>query len=179
YLSRATGDREPFERGLRLLRAELRHALPVESDAIGFRVSAADQRNMPYLFAGSAGYAWVLSRYLTAADDPELAAVLRRCLRNCTVRFTVGVGLFQGMAGLSLALAAAGSRAAALASGAGLFKYAVPDAAGGIRFVGDRFLQLSADLWSGSAGVLLAAHHLARGGHDPLFTLDAATPAAG
>ncbi|WP_214322624.1 class III lanthionine synthetase LanKC [Nonomuraea sediminis] len=172
YLARMTGDREPLERGLRLLRDELRHVLPVETDALGFRVSAVDQRNMPYLFAGSAGYASVLSRYLTVVEDAELADVLRRCLRNCTVRFTVGVGLFQGMAGLALTLSQAGLRAEAIRSGTGLFKYAIPGDDGGIRFVGDRFLQLSADLWSGSAGVLLAAHHLVTGAPDPLFTLD-------
>ncbi|MEV4175264.1 class III lanthionine synthetase LanKC [Nonomuraea sp. NPDC049709] len=178
YLARLTGDREPLRRGLGLLRDELRHQLPVETGALGFRVSAADARNMPYLFAGSAGYASVLSRYLTVVEDAELAGVLARCLRYCTVRFTVGVGLFQGLAGLTLALSQsadllgdAGLRGEAIRSGAALFKYAIPGD-DGVRFVGDRFLQLSADLWSGSAGVLLAVHHLLAGTPDPLFTLD-------
>jgi hypothetical protein len=178
YLARITGERELLDRGLGLLRDELRHQLPVEVDALGFRASAVDPRNMPYLSAGSASFAFVLSRYLTVVQDTELADVLRRCLRYCSVRFTVGVGLFQGLAGLTLTLAQTADllnrpdlRTEAIKSGAALFKYAIPGD-NGVRFIGDRFLQLSADLWSGSAGVLLALHHLLTAAPDPLFTLD-------
>ena len=178
YLARLTGDREMLDRGLGLLRDELRHQLPVEVDALGFRASATDSRNLPYLSVGSAGYAFVLSRYLTVFEDTELAEVLRRCLRYCSVRFTVGAGLFQGLAGLTLTLAQTADlldrprlRAEAIKSGAALFKHAIPGD-DGVRFLGDRFLQLSADLWSGSAGVLLALHHLLAAVPDPLFTLD-------
>jgi hypothetical protein len=178
YLARLTGTSEPLERGVRLLRDELTHALPLPVDALGFRVSLADNRNMPYLATGSAGYVRVLSRYLTVRDDPELVDVMRRCLRACTIRRTVAGGLFFGQAGLALALGEVADlhdrpdlAASGLDAGRAMFKHAVPHATG-IRWTGDRGGRLSAELWSGSAGMLLALHRLIAGTPDPLFTLD-------
>ena len=62
-------------------------------------------------------------------------------------------------------------RTAAIKSATGLFKYAIPND-DGVRFVGDGFRRLSADLWSGSAGVLLSLHGLLTATPDVLFTLD-------
>ena len=74
YLAALTGAPEPFERGIRLLREELAHAEPMPVDALGFRVSDSDRRNMPYLACGAAGYVHVLARYLSAPPRPRTGA---------------------------------------------------------------------------------------------------------
>lgn len=178
YLACLSGSEEPLRRGAALLRDELRHALPLPVDALGFRPSSRDQRNMPYIYAGSAGYAHVLCRYAGRLCDPVLADALDRSLRACTIRCTAHAGLFQGQAGLALTLGQAAGLLgrppladAEIASGTALFKYAIPGPHG-VRFPGDQVARLSADLWSGSAGVLLALHRMLEDVADPLFTLD-------
>ncbi|HEY7591658.1 MAG TPA: class III lanthionine synthetase LanKC [Actinophytocola sp.] len=175
-LYRTTGDERLFTRGMRLLREELAYAVPLPGGGLGFRIAQADRRVYPYLFAGSAGYAAVLSRFLAhrpgaefdvVEDDLTAAEVLERCLRACSARFTVFPGLFPGLAGLVMTLAGAGRRLrrpelvdTALASARGLFRYAVPHG-NGVGWLGEPGQRLSADLWSGAAGVLLTLRHLA------------------
>jgi len=185
-LHRATGDDRWFEHGMRLLHEELAYAVPLPGGGLGFRIARADRRVYPYLFAGSAGYAAVLSRFLAhrpdarfdAPVDDDLTAddALARCLHACTARFTVFPGLFPGLAGLVVTLAGAGRRLgrpelvdAALTSARGLFRYAVPHR-DGVGWLGEPGQRVSADLWSGSAGVLLALRHLADALPDPLDT---------
>jgi hypothetical protein len=175
-LYRRIGDARSFARGMRLLREELAYAQPMPVDGLGFKTSHADRRVYPYLFAGSAGYAAVLSRYLAHRPDAEFdvpaetalgaADALERCLRACSVRFAVFPGLFPGLAGLAVTLADAGKRLgrpeltdAALTSAGGLFRYAIPRE-DGVGWLGEPGQRLSADLWSGSAGILLALRHL-------------------
>ena len=170
-LHRATGDDRHFARGMRLLGEELEYAVPLPGGGVGFRVARADRRVYPYLFAGSAGYAWVLSRFLAHRPDAEFGVpvdvdltateVLSRCLDACTARFTVFPGLFPGLAGLVATLADAGRRLArpdlveaALTSARGLFRYAVPHGSGA-GWLGEPGQRISADLWSGGAGVLI------------------------
>jgi hypothetical protein len=179
-LYRATGDDRVFARGMRLLGEELAYAVPLPSGGVGFRTAPADRRVYPYLFAGSAGYAMVLSRFLAlrqdAGFDTDLtpAEALDRCLRACTARFTVFPGLFPGLSGLVLALADAGTRLrrpdlvdAAVTGAQGLFRYAVPHGTG-VGWLGEPGQRLSADLWSGGAGVLLTLHTLTDALPDPL-----------
>ncbi|RDI68003.1 class III lanthionine synthetase LanKC [Nocardia pseudobrasiliensis] len=180
YLSTFTGDDEPFERGLRLLRDELVHAEPIPLGATGFRVSSTDRRNMPYLACGSAGYAYVLARYLGRRPDPELRELLRACVRAVGIRFTAAGGLFQGQAGLALVHADIAARFPdedflpdPATRPSALFKYAIAEETG-VRWLGGRGQRLSADLASGSAGVLLALQHATAAVTDPLFTLDLA-----
>ncbi|MGI5230210.1 class III lanthionine synthetase LanKC [Actinoallomurus sp. CA-142502] len=175
-LYRRTGDPQLFARGMRLLGEDLAYAQPLPVGGLGFKTSHADRRVYPYLFAGSAGYAAVLSRYLAhrpeaefgVATDLDLGAaeVLERCLRACSVRFAVFPGLFPGLAGLAVTLADAGRRLgrpelldAAFTSARGLFRYAIPRE-DGVGWLGEPGQRLSADLWSGSAGILLALRHL-------------------
>lgn len=180
YLSRLTGDTGHLDRGTRLLRDELKYALPMDNDATGFRGSTVDTRNLDYLHVGSAGYAHVVARYLTCADEPDLATVLERCLRTLTIRFTVAGGLFPGQAGLAFVQGEIADlhdrpelRDAELDAGRALFKYAVPHASG-VRWPGGYGHRLSAELWSGSAGVLLALERMLTRRRDLLFTLDQA-----
>lgn len=170
HLHRATGDTRPFDRGMRLLGEELAYAQPLPVDGLGFKIGLKDRRVFPYLFAGSAGYAAVLSRYLAHRPDADFgvptdhrpADALERCLKACTVRFAVFPGLFTGLAGLSVVLADVGRRTgrpdlvdAAVTSARGLFRSAIPRPEG-VGWLGEPGQRLSADLWSGSAGVLLA-----------------------
>lgn len=179
YLSVFTGLDEPFERGLRLLRDELVHAEPIPVGATGFRVSATDTRRiMPYLGCGTAGYVHVLARYLGRRPDAELAELLRTCVRAVSIRFTVCPGLFQGQAGMVLAHTDVAARFPdenflpdAPARPTALFKHAIAGETG-VRWLGGRGERLSADLATGSAGILLALHHATTGVVDPLFTLD-------
>ena len=180
YLSRLSGDTGYLTRGTRLLRDELKYAMPMDNDALGFRGSTVDSRNLDYLHVGSAGYAHVLARYLTCTDEPDLAAVLERCLRTLTIRFTIAGGLFPGQAGLAFVqgeIADLHGRPelhdAELDAGRALFKYAVPHSSG-VRWTGGYGHRLSAELWSGSAGVLLALERMLTRRHDLLFTLDRA-----
>jgi hypothetical protein len=153
--------------------------MPWERDAIGFRVSTKDNRTMPYLYAGSAGYAYVLARYLSHRPQPDLAEQFERCLPGLAVRFTVSGGLFQGQAGLALVqqdiadlLDRHELSARAVDSARALFQYAIP-VEHGIGWAGGFGYRFSADLWSGAAGVLLALHRILSGRPDPLFTVDA------
>ena len=159
-LHRITGDSSLFDKGLRLLADELAYAEPVPVDGIAFRAADKDRRLWPYLWAGSAGYAAVLSRYL--ADRPqaqfeagtELSAAdaLERCLRACSARFAALPGLFPGLAGMAVTVAGVGRRLnrpelveAATASARGLFRYAVPRP-GGIGWLGEPGQRLSGEL---------------------------------
>jgi tRNA A-37 threonylcarbamoyl transferase component Bud32 len=198
YLGRITGDTGTLARGLRLLRDELTYGVLTPVDALSFRFSASDRRIVPYLFVGSAGYVEVLSRYLAydpgcefdvpvsftsdAGAEPDVKLGVRevqdRCLQAVTSRFTALSGLFPGLAGLVMTLADAGRRlgrpdlvAAAMTSARGLFRYAIPRP-DGLAWLGDPGQRLSADLWSGSAGVLLAVRQLIDPAPGPLFTLD-------
>jgi tRNA A-37 threonylcarbamoyl transferase component Bud32 len=177
-----TGDHNLFTRGLRLLGEELAYAEPVPVDGLGFRAAQNDRRVYPYLFAGSAGYASVLSRYLAHRPDAEFEGdagfaagdALERCLRACSVRFAALSGLFSGLAGLAVSLADIGRRLdrpelvdTALLSARGLFRYAIPRKEG-VGWLGEPGQRLSADLWSGSAGILLALCQLTNPEQSPL-----------
>jgi serine/threonine protein kinase len=185
YLGKLSGDPEPLARGSHLLRDELRLSVARGPDALGFYPSQRDRRNMPYLFAGSAGYAHVATRYAAEPGNPDLAELLDRCLRACDVRHAVYAGLFQGLAGLALVQGEAARlasrphvQATSMGGATALFQYAVPDAAG-VRFIGDGGMRFTADLWSGSAGVLIALQQAIAPRPDPLFTLDQAVAPAG
>jgi hypothetical protein len=178
YLSRATGDSAHLDRGRRLLGAELARGIALPDGALSFPDSNVMRRAMPYLFTGSAGVLFTAARYLGVAHDPELLAVIPRIRRDVSKHVAVLAGLYCGLAGLGFTLAEyadlTGDEQAmgeSLRIGAALFKYAVPSPAG-VRFHGDRTYRFSADLWSGSAGILLFLDRLLTGRRDTLFTFD-------
>lgn len=177
-LAHSIGDERGLQTGLRLLHEELDRASDPDAPSLGFPVSSTDRRSMPYLYCGSAGVLRVVTRYVTMLDDERMNTAVPRLLLRVCGRYTAMSGLYQGLAGLGLTLtehaAVTGDdrdRAAALRCGQALVKYAVPHATGA-RFLGDRLLRFSADLWSGSAGVLLFLNQLLDPRPDPLFTLD-------
>ena len=177
-LAAATGESAYLERGLRLLHAELDRECDPDGPGMAFPVSTTDIRVMPYLYCGSAGVVHVATRYLQSHEDERLAAAMPRLLTQLQVPFTVMPSLFPGAAGLGFALADHAMltgdqavRAAAVRMGRRLFKYAIPHPTG-VRYPGDQLQRLSADLWSGSAGVLLFLTHLLDPRPDRLFTVD-------
>ncbi|MDH6113570.1 hypothetical protein P3T36_005267 [Kitasatospora sp. MAP12-15] len=176
YLHHLAGDPAAIRRGLALLRAEATRAVDYPGGGIAFRISTTDARLFPYLHRGSAGLALVATRYLAHSD--ELATLVEQCLIPSSVPTTAYSGLYEGRAGLVLALADHASRTgsqavrqAAVAAARRLFCHAVTDP-DGVRFCGEHMFRLSADLWSGSAGVLLALTRLLDGPADVFFTLD-------
>jgi hypothetical protein len=178
-LAGVTGEDRQLTRAVRLLHAELDRASVPDAAGLLFPVSATDRRAMPYLFAGAAGMAYATTRCLRAVDDERLAEALPRLLAPLHLGYTVMSGLFSGTAGYAFTLAdhAAvtgdeASRQASLRAARRLFKYAVSHRTG-MRYLGDQLLRFSAELWSGSAGVLLALAHVLDPRADALFTVDA------
>jgi hypothetical protein len=174
-----TGDVHQLTRAVRLLRAELDRAIDPDAPGLLFPVSATDHRAVPYLFSGSAGMVYSVTRCLRAVDDERLAEALPRLLASLHLTYTALPGLYRGLAGLAFALADHArltgdetSRQAAMRDAAGLFKFAVPHSTG-VRYLGDQLLRYSAELWSGSAGVLLALTQVLTPRSDGLFAVDA------
>jgi hypothetical protein len=181
-LATVTGDRTPLGRGLRLMHAEMDRATALDA-GLNFPVSRVDQRAMPYIHTGTAGFAHAAGRYLRDTGDERLRAAVPTLLKRLNTRFTVMPGLYQGLSGLGLVLTEharmyddADARRAAWNVACGLFKFALPHPTG-VRFQGDQLLRLSADLWSGSAGVLLFLTQLLQPRPDPFFTVDGAAAA--
>ncbi|MFF7194318.1 lanthionine synthetase LanC family protein [Streptomyces sp. NPDC008079] len=178
-LAAVTGADDELARGVRLLHAELDRATEPDSPGLAFPISATDNRSLPYLYCGSASMAHTVTRYTRSVDDERLADALPRLLTSTRTTYTVMSGLWQGLSGLGLGLAEYGrltgdgrGRDDAIRAACGLFKFAVPHETG-IRFLGDQLMRFSADLWSGSAGVLLFLSQLLAPAPDPLFTVDA------
>lgn len=177
-LGAVTGDRSALERGIRLLHDELDRSSTSPDGAPHFHVSATDRRSMPYLFCGTAGVLRAVVRYNQVCRDDRLLAVESSLMPRLRTTYTVMSGLYQGLSGLGFALADhsdvsgdTAGRDAALRTARALFKYAVPGETG-VRFHGEKLKRLSADLWSGSAGVLLFLDDVVRPRRDRLFSLD-------
>jgi class III lanthionine synthetase len=179
FLAQETGEERYLAAGADLLHEELRLAVALPDGALSFPDDAAASRAMPYLYAGSAGVAFVLTRYAARVADERFATSLPLILDDVRKRCTTQAGLYCGLAGLAFVLAEhadftgdVGQAAAAVSLATGLMKHAIPHAEG-IRFLGDGLMRYSAELWSGSAGVLLALDRVLHGGRDHFFTIDA------
>jgi hypothetical protein len=178
-LAQETGDERYLVAGVALLHEELDLAVRLPDGALSFPDDATASRAMPYLYAGSAGVAFVLTRYAARVPDERFAASLPRILDDVRKRCTTQAGLYSGLAGLAFVLAEhaewsgdVSQAAAAVSLATGLMKHAIPHV-DGIRFLGDGLMRYSAELWSGSAGVLLALDRVLHGGRDHFFTIDA------
>lgn len=178
-LAQVTGDEGYQARAVRLLHAELDRAMEPDAPDLLFPVTTKDRRAMPYLYAGTSGIAYTATRCLHAGADERLAEAMPRLLAPLKLKYAIMSGLFQGLAGHVLTLADRAlltgdqsCRRASLDMACGLFKYVVPHPTG-MRLLGHQALRYSADLWSGSAGVLLALSHALDPRPDALFTVDA------
>ncbi|GHJ42807.1 serine/threonine protein kinase [Catellatospora sp. TT07R-123] len=174
----ATDDPVLVRRAVRLLHAELDRASDPDAAGLLFPISRANRRAMTYLYSGSAGMLYTTTRCLAAADDERLAEALPRLLAAVRVTFTVLPGLYQGMAGLAFALADHARRTGgeparrdAVRAARALFKHAIPHETG-VRFLGDPQLRFSAELWSGSAGVLFGLSQVLDPRPDGLFAVE-------
>ncbi|MDI1465222.1 class III lanthionine synthetase LanKC [Catellatospora sp. KI3] len=175
----ATSDPGLARRAVRLLHAELDRASDPDAAAgLLFPVSRTDRRAMPYLYCGSAGMLYAATRCLAVLADERLAAAQPRLLETARLPYTVLPGLYRGAAGLAFALADHArltgdpeSGDAAVRAARRLFKYAIPHETG-VRFMGDPQLRISAELWSGSAGVLLGLSQVLDPKPDGLFAVE-------
>ncbi|OKJ02943.1 class III lanthionine synthetase LanKC [Kitasatospora sp. CB01950] len=180
--ARVTGDTSLLARGVELLHAELDRATDPDATGLLFPVSTEDKRAMPYLYCGSAGLAHVATRYLRAGADERLTETLPRLLAPLHGGHTALPALYAGTAGFAFVLAEhalltgdEASRAGAVRAARQLYKHAVPQEDGTVCFLGFGLLRYSTELWTGSAGVLLALDQVLAPRADLLFTLD--TPA--
>lgn len=178
-VSAATGDPHLWDQGLQLLRDELTHALP-DGTGLAFRGSQTDNRKLPYLGTGSAGFVAAAGHYLGA--DEQVDAAYRAALRTTRSRIVLLPGLLDGLSGLGLVLAEQADlteradrtlRAAAVRSATALFMHAIPHG-DGVRFLGGTGSRYSADLATGSAGALLFLARLCGGRPTGLFAPDVA-----
>lgn len=117
-------------------------------------------RIMPYLATGTAGVAVACDLLLRHTDDERLTAAFPKLAAACMGRLCVGSGLFNGRAGLLGALHRVRRRVGEPVAShwidqgiRGLNLYAMWDGHG-LVFPGEQNLRLSADLATGSAGVL-------------------------
>jgi aminoglycoside phosphotransferase len=153
WLYRRTGDERHLAACRRALGHDLGYCVPMEDGTV---LVKNGHRHVPYLDAGSGGIALVASGYLRHRDDDELAAFVPAVRRACGHPMVREPGLFTGRAGLLAVLARlGGSRDEVLAQVRRLAWHAVYRD-GHLLIPGRWLYRFSADLATGSAGVLAA-----------------------
>jgi serine/threonine protein kinase len=115
-------------------------------------------RHLPYVAEGSAGIALVARQYLALAEDAELADFVAAGRRTCSARFVREPGLFRGRGGLAAALAALGGDQFDIIAQVARLAWHAVHRNGTLLIPGSHLLRHSADLATGSAGVILALH---------------------
>ncbi|WP_411079161.1 class III lanthionine synthetase LanKC [Streptomyces sp. cmx-18-6] len=139
------------------------------------------RRHLLYLNQGSAGVALVAQAYTDRHPDPAPSALVPGVRRGCVLEFVREPGLFTGRAGL---LATAGQLSPGdrtgpevLASVRNLSWHLIAEE-DGLLVPGAGLRRCSADLATGSAGLLLALHFLS-GGRDGATGVAGATAGVG
>ena len=172
-----SGDAALLDLAATALRQDLRRCITLPTGAMHVNEGS---RTLPYLALGSAGIGLVLARYLAHRHDDELAAAAVAIRPAAGALFYVQPGLFNGRAGMILALAdgrPAGAPAAPeLAAQVRRLSWHALTYRGRLAFPGDQLLRLSMDLATGAAGVLLA---LGAALHDRPVHLPLLEPARG
>ncbi|MFF7726670.1 class III lanthionine synthetase LanKC [Streptomyces sp. NPDC008001] len=116
--------------------------------------------HLPYLHGGSSGLAFPLQGLLRHRPDGGRAATLAAVRETCRALYVRNAGLLRGRAGAVLTLAAldghGGRPGAAVRTQIRRLAWYAHSYRGHLAFPGFRMLRLSADLATGSAGVLLA-----------------------
>ncbi|MYT26956.1 serine/threonine protein kinase, partial [Streptomyces sp. SID7760] len=153
-----------LERAAALLDLDLDRCLTV---ADGTTQVVDGRRVLPYIETGSAGIGLVLHALLAHRPESAASSYEEGIRRAAEPEFIIQPGLFNGRAGLIGYLALTAARADARAGSPGgtaalldrhraLLTLHHVTYAGHLAFPGDQLLRLSADLATGSAGVLLA-----------------------
>ncbi|MGO1661657.1 MAG: class III lanthionine synthetase LanKC [Canibacter sp.] len=144
----------------------------INDERYGTLQSAQGHRQLPYLSMGSAGFGVVLPKIPRDAVDGAVIDAVPQLLKATIATVCVCPGLFNGYSGLALGR-----------SGMQTFleletydprdlsdvlkAFAMQTADGAALFAGDSGLRLTADVASGSAGILLALETLQAGATDP------------
>ncbi|MEV4558138.1 class III lanthionine synthetase LanKC [Kitasatospora sp. NPDC049285] len=117
-------------------------------------------RHLLYLDEGSGGIALAAREYLDHTDHPRLADLLEPVRRGCASHFVREPGLMRGRAGLIAVLAALGGphRREEVDLAVRRLSWHAVTRDEGLFFPGMGLLRLSADLTTGTAGILLALH---------------------
>lgn len=115
-----------------------------------------------YLDEGSIGLGLVLDRFIRHRKNTRFTEVLGQIRNGCSIPFVMQPGLFQGRAGLVLALAVSPSaedHAIGLTQAGRLSWHAVRHG-DQLAFPGNGLIKFTDDLASGSSGILLALNSL-------------------
>ncbi|MFJ9631679.1 class III lanthionine synthetase LanKC [Streptomyces sp. NPDC101175] len=164
-LHRVTGEERYLKAARAALEWDIRQCVPM---ADGTVQAKQGHRHLPYLDEGSIGIALVAREYLTHADDPALAAFVAAATPCGAAPFVREPGLFHGRAGLvaGFALLAPADENEELLAAVRNFSWHALRRGEGLYVPGAGLLRLSADLATGSAGVLLALHTVFEGKGD-------------
>lgn len=164
-LHRITGEQRYLTAARAALEWDLGHCVTMPDGTVQAKYG---HRHVAYLEGGSGGMALVAREYLTHAEDPALTALVASVRPVCASEFVREPGLFRGRAGLIAILSLLGEpgqEEQALGPIRRLTWHAVRKDSG-LFFPGTGLTRLSADLASGSAGVLLALNTVFEGKGD-------------
>jgi hypothetical protein len=153
HLYEDDGDPAHLDRAAAALRADVARGEHLANGS--FQLVDAG-RHLLDLDAGSSGVALVALHYLRHRDDAELAAVVDGVRAGCRRTLVRMPGLLLGRAGLLAAQVQLGTRRAELREQVRRLGWHARTYRGQLVFPGHQLLRLSADLGTGSAGVLLA-----------------------
>lgn len=160
---KATQDQEWLDLGLAALRFELANADATPDGGLSWRQAMNGSRAiLPYWGAGAAGVGSVLAQYLSVVTFDWLREGLNRAWIDTDRKWTVFPGMFNGISGIGhfhldmYALTGEDKYLRAAERAASVLRvFAIDRGDGGLAFPGHRLLRLTADLSTGSAGIIL------------------------
>jgi hypothetical protein len=167
-LFRITGDDAHLRAGRRALARDLEQCVRMPDGTVQVR---AGRRHLVYLEGGSGGIALVAREYLAHRPDAELAAFVRAVSWGCQPYFVREPGLLHGRAGVSAMLARLGGDEAAVRDQVRRLSWYAVGRDQALLIPGARLRRFTADLATGSAGVLAAVQASLTGGPFPLPAL--------
>lgn len=160
-LHRATGEQRYLTAAREALQWDFERCVTMGDGTIQAKQG---HRHLPYLDEGSAGVALVGREYLAQAEDPAVSDFVTAATLCCTSPYVREPGLLRGRAGLVAALALSGEHGEeALLRSIRNFSWHAVAKDTGLFLPGAGLTRLSADLATGSAGLLLALHTVFEG----------------
>jgi tRNA A-37 threonylcarbamoyl transferase component Bud32 len=163
-----TGVRAYLEAGLLLLRRDLGSRLVLDDGSISITDKVGGRRALPYLSEGSAGVGVVSVLYQSECERIRFLDENLSGFSNDTFKlFTLNAGLYSGLCGLiyfrkELTQRGISNHDALLTMAQALDKYLIAIDPG-YRVLGDCGRKYSADVWSGSSGIIRTLDALIRG----------------